>query len=45
MTIGSGIAVVGIWLGVGIISNRDPARGMFAAFFATFATMMVCAPK
>jgi hypothetical protein len=34
MTIGSGIAVAGIWLGVGICA---PTLGGFTAFVAVFA--------
>lgn len=41
MTLGAGVAVVGIWIGVGIVGNRDAGYGVGAALFAAFATWAV----
>lgn len=41
MTIGAGIAVAGIWLGVGIIGLKDGGSASFASMFAMLATVAV----
>lgn len=43
MTIGSGIAVVGIWLGVGIVAMSGAEAAVVAALPAVIATMIVAA--
>lgn len=43
--LGKGIAVLGIWAAVAIIGGKDPKAGVVLSFFATIATVVVCAPK
>ena len=39
MSIGSGIAVAGIWIGVGIMTWAEPAIGFIGALCALFPTL------
>lgn len=41
MTLGSGIAVLGIWTGIGMIGWHEPGAGAFAAIFGTMATAAI----
>ncbi|MBU4512691.1 hypothetical protein KKD19_05660 [Patescibacteria group bacterium] len=43
--IGKGIAIVGIWLGVGISSFYIGGDTIWVALFATFATVCVAIPE
>lgn len=43
MSIGSGIAVVGIWLAVAVIGHANPGAGCLVGIFAAMATAAVCA--
>lgn len=43
MSIGMGIAIAGIWTGVGLVAvgTRDGAAACFASLFAMIATIVV----
>lgn len=41
MTTGSGLAVCGIWLAVGLVGHKDGDAACIVAMFAALATMMV----
>lgn len=43
MDIGFGIAIAGIWLGVGMIGLKNGEAASLAALFAAFATLAVAA--
>ncbi len=36
-----GIAIAGIWIGVGMVGFSDPAAGVATSFFAVWATLFV----
>jgi hypothetical protein len=39
MSIGSGIAIAGIWIGVGIMTWAEPAMGFIRVLCALFPTL------
>ena len=41
MSVGAGIAIAGIWIGVGLTGFASPAGAMVAAMCAMVATMFV----
>jgi hypothetical protein len=43
VSIGDGIAVVGIWMGVALAAFADPVTGTIAAFAAVVATGVIAA--
>jgi len=36
-----GIAIVGIWAGVAVMTYYSPIAGVFGAFFSTFPSMAI----
>ena len=42
MNLGKGIAIAGIWVGVGIWGMSGDVEGWRVAVFAVFATIFVC---
>ena len=39
--LGQGIAIAGVWLGVGLIGYKNGSAGATAAFFAMLATVAI----
>jgi hypothetical protein len=44
MTIGSGIAIAGIWLSVAVIARGRAGAGVIVGFFAPLATCGIAGP-
>ena len=41
MQLGEGIAIAGIWLGIGLIAFGSPGAAPIAAFFGMVATILI----
>lgn len=41
MTLGRGLAILGIWLAVAVLGWRDPMSGIVVGLFAVIATGLV----